>query len=99
MRRVRFIHAGRQLFTPAMVKAVVFLASVIATISLVSIQHVLENMSRLDMRAYAPYIAQAFMHTNLAVQSFILLAVAAVAWLSGDIVRNFRQSRAALRAA
>jgi heme exporter protein D len=93
MLRVRFIHGVRVLMSPAMVRAGVFLASVIATIALVSVPHVIENMSHLGVGSYAPYIWSAYAHTDLAVQAMILVALAAGAWFVRDIVRNVSLAR------
>ncbi len=94
MRRVHFIHGMRLLLSPAMVKGVVLLASVITTIVLVSIPHCLANMSHLSsVLSYPSYIADAYVHTNFTVQMMLVLAAAAGIWLVGDVVRNFRHSR------
>jgi len=94
MRRVRFIHTLRILLSPAMVKSVVLLASIVATILLVSIPHCIANMSHLSgLMAYSSYIAGAYVHTNFVVQAVIVLAFAAGAWLAGDIARNLSYSR------
>ena len=97
MRRVRFLHAARMIMTPAMLRAVVFLASVVSTIAVVSVSSVIDNMSRLDARAYGPYIVGAFMHTGSWVKAFIVVALAVGVWLTIDIVRNVRYAGAALR--
>jgi hypothetical protein len=93
MRRVRFIHGLRMLMSPAMIRAVVFLASVISTIAVVSVPHVIANMSHLAIQAYAPYLANAYLHTTFAVQTGVILALAAGVWLVRDIVRNLRYTR------
>ncbi len=94
MRRVHFIHGMRLLLSPAIVKSVVLLASIVSTIFLVSIPHCIANLSHLSsVMAYPSYIANAYMNTNFAVQSVMVLALAAGLWLTGDIVRNFRHSR------
>jgi hypothetical protein len=93
MSRVRFIHGLRILMSPGMIRAVVFLASVVSTIFLVSIPHVVSNMSHLAVQAYGPYLANAYLHTTFAVQVGVVLALAAGAWLVGDIFRNIRYSR------
>ncbi len=86
MRRVRFIHTMRCLLTPGMIKGLVFLASCVSVLFLVSIVHVMENMSHLpNVMAYAPYIFGAYLQTSFTVQSIIVLALAAGAWLVRDI--------------
>jgi len=93
MRRVRFIHGLRMLMSPAMIKASVFLVSVVSTILLVSIPQIVANMSHLAIEAYAPYLADAYLHTNFAVQAGVVLALAAGVWLVGDMIRNMRYGR------
>lgn len=99
MRRVRFIHGLRVLMSPSMIRAAVFLASLVSTIFLVSIPHVLSNMSHLAVRAYAAYLADAYTHTSLSVQVAVVLAAAAALWFVGDIARNVRYGRTVLRSA
>lgn len=93
MRRVRFIHGLRMLMSPSMIRAVILLVSIASSALLVSIPHVLNNMSHLAVHAYAPYLANAYLHTSFAVQSIIVLALAAGLWLAGDIFRNIRSGR------
>ena len=93
MRRVRFIHGLRILMSPGMIRAVVFLASVISTIVLVSVPQVVANMSHLAVQAYAPYLADAYLHTTFAVQAGVVLALAAAVWFIGDMIRNMRHAR------
>ena len=90
MRRVRFIHGMRLLLSPTMIRAVVLLVSIGSTAVLVSIPHVLANMSHIAVNAYAAYLADAYVHTSLAVQSVVALALAAGTWFVTDIVRNIR---------
>lgn len=99
MRRVHFIHGLRVLMSPGMIRASVFLASLVATIFLVSIPHCLTNMSHLSAAAYIPYVAQAYLQTSFVVQAVLLLATAAGAWFVVDIVRNVRYSRMVMRTA
>lgn len=99
MRRVRFIHGVRMLMSPGMIRAAVFLASVVATIALVSVPHVISNMSHLAVNAYAAYLADAYVHTSLGVQVALVLASAAALWFVADIVRNARYSRMVFRSA
>ena len=84
---------------PSMIRAAVFLASLVSTIFLVSIPHVLSNMSHLAVRAYAAYLADAYTHTSLSVQVAVVLAAAAALWFVGDIARNVRYGRTVLRSA
>ena len=100
MRRVHFIHTMRYFLTPSMIKGLVFLASCVGVICLVSIAHVIDNMSHLtSVTAYAPYIFGAYLHTSFYIQSIIVLALAAGAWLVGDIYKNFRYGRMHLKEA
>lgn len=95
MRRVRFIHGARLLLSPVMIRAGVLLVSIGSTAALVSVPHVLANMSHLAVNAYGAYLAYAYLHTSLAVQSVVLLALAAGAWFVADMIRNIRFARVA----
>ncbi len=94
MRRVSFIHAGRIFLSPGMIKAIVFFASCVSMLLIVSVTHVLENMSHLPhLMAYFSYVSDAYLHTSWSVQSVVALAVVAGLWLVGDIARNLKFGR------
>ena len=98
MRRVRLIHTMRFLLTPGMIKGLVFLASCVSVLFLVSIASVLENMSHLShVAAYAPYIFNAYIQTSWSVELVIILALLAGAWLARDILYGWSTQRNLLR--
>ncbi|MCX6716092.1 MAG: hypothetical protein NT077_03700 [Candidatus Taylorbacteria bacterium] len=87
MRRVRFIHTMHYLLTPSIIKGIVFLASLVSVLFLVSVVSIIDNMSHLpNVMAYFPYIFGAYLQTSFDVQSIIVLAIAALAWLAYDMV-------------
>lgn len=94
MRRVRAVHLMRRVFSPVTAKAAALAVSVISFVSLVSVPHVLGNMSHVGgFVACAKYLLGAFAHTELGVQSTLVLAVAIGVWFVSDIVRNVRHAR------
>jgi hypothetical protein len=93
MRRVRFIHGLRLLLSPSMIRAIVLLVSIGSTAALVSVPHVLANMSHLAVNAYASYLAHAYIHTSMAVQAVVMLALAAGSWFVADMIKNVRFAR------
>ncbi len=98
MRRVRFIHATKLLLSPKMIKALVFLASSASFLFMVSIVHVIENMSRLpSVFAYADYFLASYLKTSFAVQAAVLLALAAGVWLVRDIIHGWSSQRSFAR--
>ena len=93
MSRVRFVYLGRALLSPKMIKAIVFLASVISCLVMVSIVSVVKNMAQLSFWDYFSYVSNSYVHTSLNVQSALLLGLCLGAWLLWDFVGNFRHER------
>lgn len=94
MRRVRFIHLGRYLLSPGMIKAMVFLASCVSALLMVSISSVIENMSRLPhFSAYFSYILDSYMKTTWSVQTVVVLALLLGTWLARDIIHGWSMQR------
>lgn len=91
MRRVRFIHLGRYLLSPGMIKAMVFLASCVSALLMVSISSIIENMSHLPhFSAYFSYVLDSYMKTSWSVQSVMGLALVIGLWLVRDIAINLK---------
>jgi hypothetical protein len=100
MIRVRTIYLLRRVFNPEALKGLVFAASCIATVYLVSIPHVIQNMSNLpNIIEDISYLSAAFIHTSFTVEAILTLAIAAGAWLLFDIVHNLRYARLRMREA
>lgn len=98
MQRVRFIHTGRSMLTPGIVKAIVFVASVTSVLFMVSISQIAANMSHLgNFFEYVTYVFQAYTHTSLVVQSIVVLALAAGIWLVRDIISAWSMQRSYAR--
>lgn len=98
MRRVRTVHGLRLFLSPQMIKALVFLASSVSFLFMVSIVHCIENISRMpSAAAYAQYLLSAFVKTSFSVQSAVILALAAGAWLMRDIIHTWSSRRSFAR--
>ncbi|MGC9605173.1 MAG: hypothetical protein ABSF56_00200 [Minisyncoccia bacterium] len=100
MTRVRAVYLLRRAFDPEALKGLVFAACAVAMVYLVSIPHVIQNMSRLSGVADdVSYLLSAFIHTSFTVEAVITLAIAAGLWLLFDIVHNLRYARPWVREA
>jgi hypothetical protein len=100
MTRVRAVYLLRCIFNQEAIKGLTFAACCVAMVYLVSIPHVIQNMSRLPGIAEdASYLSFAFIHTSFTVEAILTLAVAAGAWLLFDIVRNLKYARLRMREA
>lgn len=97
MVRVRSIYTMRRVFHSITLKAVIIVACSASMFLLVSVPHVVANMSRLPgLFNEADYLLASFMHTSRLVEGAVILSIASGVWLVLDIVRNVRYSRLAM---
>jgi len=100
MRRVRLIRTMRVLVYSDLMKGAVFAVAVGITASLVSVHHIVQNMSAMpSIFSCVAYMSSAYLHTSFVVQALVAVALATAIWLVVDIGRNVAVLRFGFRAA
>lgn len=90
MRRVLAVYYLRKVLNRFVLKTGILLLSTVAFGSLVHVAKVFENMPQLsDVTGMVSFGLQAFINTDLLVQSVLVLLGAVTLWLMRDIVKLF----------
>ncbi len=89
MRRIWMVFFVRRTLTSESFKVVVFMTCCVTAVFMVSIPHIIENLSRLPgVVEGASYLLGAFLNTSFVVEGTVVLALGAASWLVWDIGRN-----------
>lgn len=92
MRRVRIMHAART-FAPVFAASALFILAVWEIGREVWVAKVFENMpSFANVPAVLNFLGSAFVNTELAVQTFTIVALGAFVWLTRSFVLAIEQS-------
>lgn len=93
MQRVERVHRIRALVHPLRLKVFFFLTGLLGTAFSVSVPQVFENMfGRATFFGYFEYLGTAFIHTELFVQTTLLIMVIAGCLYLKDFLQDVRES-------
>ena len=92
LRRVRTIYALRMIGAPLLAASVLAIA-LIGIGREVWVAKVFQNMPALaDVSGTLAFFTDAFLHTDIAVQSLSIIALGALVWLTRDLAISIRRS-------
>ena len=91
--RVRSIYYMRTIVRPFFINLGLFVVSIVAISSVISIPSVVVNMARSQsVSNYFSYLLDAFIHTGFSVQIMLAFSLVVAVFLIKDILRNISRS-------
>jgi len=93
MMRVYCTFVCRKACEPRSIKVVLFVVLTGATVSLISIKHVLLNIAHLEgyaLTSFVQFFTHAVLHTELSTKLTLLSGVAFMSWIGVDTYNSFK---------
>lgn len=93
MFRVYCTFVCRKACQPRSIKMVLFVVLTGATVSLISVKHVLLNMAHLEgyaLTSFVQFFSHAVMHTELSTKLTLLSGIAFASWIGVDTYNTFK---------